>query len=153
MRFSRVPIPDQYNGLTQLTAGLPAEAYFDPQSYERDLQRIWPRNWIYVGRSSSVAKPRSFRTFELGDQRILLVRDEGGTLRGFYNTCRHRGAALCRETTGILPSGAIICPYHAWSYSLKGDLQRTSSKRLPDGFDPADYPLYRVSSTPHSSRP
>jgi Rieske 2Fe-2S family protein len=145
MRFSRLPIPNQYNGLTQLTAGLPAEAYFDPQSYERDLQRIWLRNWIYVGRSSSVATPRSFRTFELGDQRILLVRDEAGTLRGFYNTCRHRGAALCREAGGILPSGAIICPYHAWSYSLKGDLQRTSSKRLPEGFDPADYPLYRIS--------
>lgn len=145
MRFSRLPIPNQYNGLTRLTAGLPAEAYFDPQSHERDLQRIWLRNWIYVGRSSSVAAPRAFRTFELGDQRILLVRDEAGTLRAFYNTCRHRGAALCREISGTLPSGAIICPYHAWSYSLKGDLQRTSSKRLPEGFDPADYPLYPVS--------
>ena len=149
MRFSRLPIPNQYNGLTQLTAGLPAEAYFDPQSYERDLQRIWLRNWIYVGRSSSVAAPRSFRTFELGDQRILLVRDEAGTLRAFYNTCRHRGAALCREASGTLPSAAIICPYHAWSYSLKGNLQRTSSKRLPEGFDPADYPLYPVSVREH----
>lgn len=104
MRFTRVPIPNQYNGLTRHTVGLAAEAYFDPQLYERDLGRIWLRNWIYVGRSSSVAARRSFRTFDLGDQRILLVRDEGGILRGFYNTCRHRGSALCRETHGVLPS-------------------------------------------------
>jgi glycine betaine catabolism A len=144
MRFSRLPAANQYNGLTQHTVGLPAEGYFDPEPYNRELQRIWFRNWVYVGRSSSVATPRSFRTFELGDQRILLVRDEGGILRGFYNTCRHRGAELCRETSGVLRSGAIICPYHAWIYSLKGELQRTSSKRLPDGFDPAHYPLYRI---------
>lgn len=144
MRFTRVPIPDRYNGLTQHTVGLPAEAYFDPESYQRDLQRIWWRNWIYVGRSASVAAPRSFRTFELGDQRILLVRDEGGTLRGFYNTCRHRGAALCREASGVLASGAIICPYHAWSYDLEGELKRTSSKQLAEGFDRADYPLYGI---------
>jgi glycine betaine catabolism A len=133
-----------YNGLTELTPGLPADAYFDPRQYERELQRIWYRNWIYVGRSSDVAAPRSFRTFELGDQRILLVRDDGGALQGFHNTCRHRGAALCRESEGVMRSGAIICPYHAWVYNLQGDLLRTSSKAQAAGFDIADYPLYRV---------
>jgi glycine betaine catabolism A len=144
VRFTRVPAPNQYNGLTQQIAGLPAESYFDPELYAEDLKKIWFRNWVYVGRSSSVATPRSFRTFELGDQRLLLVRDDAGVLRGFHNTCRHRGAALCRENHGVLLSSAIICPYHAWNYSLKGELQRTSSKRLPEGFKLADYSLYRV---------
>ncbi len=133
-----------YTGLQQLTEGLPAEAYFDPRQYERELQRIWYRNWLYVGRSSDVAAPRAFRTFEIGDQRLLLVRDDGGELRGFHNTCRHRGAALCRENEGMLRSGAIVCPYHAWVYSLQGDLLRTSSKHHPDGFDAADFPLYEI---------
>ena len=47
-----------YTGLTELTEGLPAEAYFDPRRYERELQRIWYRNWIYVGRSSEIAAAR-----------------------------------------------------------------------------------------------
>ena len=67
-----------YTGLTELTEGLPAEAYFDPLRYERELQRIWYRNWVYVGRSGDVARARAFRTFELGDQKILLVRDDQG---------------------------------------------------------------------------
>jgi glycine betaine catabolism A len=133
-----------YNGLTDLTEGLPAECYFDPRQYERELQRIWYRNWIYVGRSSEVLGKRSFRTFEIGDQKLLLVRDDSGVLRGFHNTCRHRGAALCREREGVMRAGVIVCPYHAWAYNLEGDLLRTSSKTLATGFEVADYPLYKV---------
>jgi Rieske 2Fe-2S family protein len=133
-----------YNGLTELTEGLPAASYFDPEAYHHDLQRIWYRNWVYVGRSNDVARARAFRTFELGDQRLLLVRGDDGVLRGFHNTCRHRGAALCREPAGVMRTGAIVCPYHAWVYDLQGELLRTSSKRPASGFDVADYPLYPV---------
>jgi Rieske 2Fe-2S family protein len=134
-----------YNGLTEHTEGLPAEAYFDPRRYERELQRIWYRHWVYVGRSVDVARKRAFRTFQLGDQKMLLVRDDRGILQGFHNTCRHRGAALCRESDGILRTGTIVCPYHAWVYNLQGDLLRTSSKANASGFDVADFPLYKIS--------
>jgi len=133
-----------HNGLTEQTFGLPADAYFDPRQYERELQRIWYRNWVYVGRSSDVARPRAFRTFELGDQKILLVRDDQGLLQGFHNTCRHRGAALCRESEGVMRGGGIICPYHAWVYSLQGDLMRTSSKSQAKGFEVSDFGLYKI---------
>jgi Rieske 2Fe-2S family protein len=133
-----------YNGLTEHTQGLPADAYFDPRQYERELKRVWYRNWVYVGRSSEIGGPRAFQTFELGDQKILLVRDESGVLQAFHNTCRHRGAALCREASGVLRSAHIVCPYHAWVYSLQGDLLRTSSKAHASGFDVTDYPLYKV---------
>jgi Rieske 2Fe-2S family protein len=133
-----------YNGLTERTEGLPADAYFDPRQYERELQRVWYRNWVYVGRAADLSNPRDFRTFELGDQRVLLVRDDERVLRGFHNTCRHRGAALCREASGTLRSAQIVCPYHAWTYSLQGDLKRTSSKLLPRNFAMADHSLYPV---------
>jgi Rieske 2Fe-2S family protein len=133
-----------YTGLTELTEGLPADAYFDPQRYQRELQRIWHRNWIYVCRASELAAKRAFQTFQIGDQKILLVRDDEGQLQAFHNTCRHRGAELCRESAGSLRTGAIVCPYHAWVYSLKGELLRTSSKAHPKGFDLGDYPLYGV---------
>jgi Rieske 2Fe-2S family protein len=133
-----------YTGLTELTEGLPAAAYFDPQRYQRELERIWYRNWIYVGRSSELAAKRAFQTFQIGDQKILVVRDDEGQLQAFHNTCRHRGAELCRESAGSLRTGAIVCPYHAWVYNLKGELLRTSSKAHPKGFELADYPLYGV---------
>jgi Rieske 2Fe-2S family protein len=133
-----------YNGLTEHTEGLPAEAYFEARNYQRELQRIWYRNWVYVGRSSEVERKRAYVTFELGDQRILLVRDDAGVLQAFHNTCRHRGAELCREPHGHLNSSQIICPYHAWAYSMQGELLRTTSKRHAQGFELGNFPLYKV---------
>ncbi len=133
-----------YNGLEKLEEGLPAAWYYDAGQYERELAGIWRRTWIYVGRSSEVGERRGYMTFTLGGQQILLVRDDDGVLHGFHNTCRHRGAALCLESHGVLRSSSVVCPYHAWVYNLKGELVRTSSKTIPKGFSKADYPLYAV---------
>src|SRR5579883_1820708 len=86
-----------YTGLARLEPTLPSYFYHDPAHYERELRSIWYRNWIYVCRSSSLPDSRSFRTFTIGTQSILVLRDEDGTLRAFHNTCRHRGSALCTE--------------------------------------------------------
>lgn len=146
MQIQGVPTqrePD-HNGLAECQEGLPAHYYYDPAQYERELNRIWFRNWIYAGRSEDLLLPRSFRTFEIGAQRVLLVRDEAGDLQGFYNTCRHRGAALCREAYGQLRTSTIVCPYHAWIYDLQGNLLRTSSKSRAQGFEVGEFALYRV---------
>jgi len=133
-----------YLGLIENTPGLPAAAYYDADRFQLELARIWYRNWIYVGRSTELPTARSFRTFEVGDQRLILVRDEDGAVRAFHNTCRHRGAALCLETQGVLRSASLVCPYHAWTYNLQGELLRTSSKRNPQDFDARDHGLYAV---------
>jgi Rieske 2Fe-2S family protein len=75
---------------------------------------------------------------------VLLLRDENGAVQAFHNTCRHRGSALRMEECGRLKSRLITCPYHAWAYSLRGDLIRVPSKSLPEGFERKDFPLYKV---------
>ena len=133
-----------YLGLTTPVETLPAAYYFDPAQYLRELSQIWYRNWLYVCRSSDVAEPRSFRTLEVGDQSILLVRGEDRVARAFHNTCRHRGSALCRADSGRFPAAGIICPYHAWRYNLRGELVQASSRQPGDGFAVRDYPLYSL---------
>ncbi len=133
-----------YNGLLAPEPTLPSRDYFAAEAFERDLKAIWHRNWVHVCRASELAEPLSFRTFRLGTQDVLIVRDETGVLRAFHNTCRHRGSQLCQAEKGRLKARLITCPYHAWSYSLRGDLVRAPSKALPDGFNKADYPLYDV---------
>jgi Rieske 2Fe-2S family protein len=135
---------DPYTGLREASEALPARDYFSAEAFARDLETIWQRNWLMVGRSSDIANPLDFRTFRVGTQDVLVVRDEHGALQAYHNTCRHRGSQLCREEKGRLKARLITCPYHAWSYSLRGDLVRVPSKVLPTGFDRADYPLYRV---------
>ncbi|TIW47298.1 MAG: aromatic ring-hydroxylating dioxygenase subunit alpha, partial [Mesorhizobium sp.] len=110
----------------------------------RDLDAIWYKSWLLVCREADLAQPLAFRTFRVGTQEIVVLRDEAGELRAFHNTCRHRGSQLCQESEGRLKARLLTCPYHAWSYSLRGDLVRVPSKSLPEGFDKADYPLYGV---------
>lgn len=135
---------DPYNGLKRLEPTLPRDVYVSADAYQRDLDAIWYRNWLMVCRSADIAEPLAFRVFEIGTQQVLVVRDETGQLRAFHNTCRHRGSQLCQEHEGRLKARLLTCPYHAWSYSLRGDLVRVPSKSLPEGFDRADYPLYKV---------
>ncbi len=134
-----------FNGLTSAHPSLPAAWYFDPARHELEMRRIWQRHWLYVCRATELPAPRSFRTFEVGDQKLFLVRDEAGVLRGFHNTCRHRGSTLCTQDSGTLRTAAIVCPYHAWSYALDGKLQRITSKFTPAGFDAKEHALYPVS--------
>jgi Rieske 2Fe-2S family protein len=133
-----------YNGLSALEPTLPTSAYLDADVYRAELDAIWYRSWLMVCRDADIAQHGAWRTFRVGDQEIVVLRDEDGALRAFHNTCRHRGAQLCRGEEGRLKGRLITCPYHAWSYSTAGDLVRTTSKSLPEGFDRADYPLYKV---------
>jgi Rieske 2Fe-2S family protein len=133
-----------YNGLIQAEPTLPSNHYVDPAHYAAELSTIWYKNWIYLCRASSLERLLSFRTFTIGTQKVLLLRDENGELRAYHNTCRHRGSVLCTQETGQLKSKLITCPYHNWAYSTSGNLVRTPSLAMPDGFKLSDYPLYDI---------
>jgi len=133
-----------YNGLIEVKDTLPASYYIDPTHYERELEAIWYKNWVYVCRADALAETRAFRTIEIGSQNILVLRDDDGSLQAFHNTCRHRGSVLVTEPQGLLRSKNIVCPYHRWTYSQQGGLLRTSSKQCPANFDMTDHSLYDV---------
>jgi glycine betaine catabolism A len=135
---------DPYHGLRQPEKTLPTSAYLDEGEYQRDLDAIWYRRWIMVCRAADIAEPLAYKVFTIGTQQVLVVRDETGVLRAFHNTCRHRGSQLCTAESGRLKARLLTCPYHSWSYSLRGDLVRVPSKSLPEGFLKSDYPLYSV---------
>jgi len=138
------PTAGDFNGLKRLERTLPSSWYFDPAHYRRELESVWYRNWIYLCRAATLPEPRSYRTFTLGNQPLLIVRDEHGELRAFFNTCRHRGSTLCAEPEGRLPAAAITCPYHAWSYRLNGELARIPSLGRAHHVNPGDASLYAV---------
>jgi Rieske 2Fe-2S family protein len=121
------PTAGEFSGLKRLEYTLPSHWYFDPAQYALELERVWYRNWVYLCRAASLPEAASYRSFTIGTQPVLVVRDEAGTLRAFYNTCRHRGAMLCRDSEGRLPAKTITCPYHAWTYRLNGQLARIPS--------------------------
>ncbi len=135
---------DTHSDSPALEVGLPSHFYYDPAHYEREFSAIWCRSWIPLCRVDDLARPRDFRVVELGDQSVLVVRNTKGELRAFHNTCRHRGSLLCTGEQGRFSAASIVCPYHAWTYSLDGELIGTPRQLRAEGFRREEYPLYNV---------
>jgi Rieske 2Fe-2S family protein len=130
--------------LKGVQAGLPASWYRDPAQHERELEVFWYRKWIAVAREEVLPAPGDWILVRVGTQSVIVVRDEAGALRAFHNTCRHRGSVLCTGESGRFPRGRIVCPYHAWTYDLRGRLVATPRRMETADFRLADYPLFEV---------
>jgi Rieske 2Fe-2S family protein len=120
--------------------GLPGAFYTDPDIYEMDLAVIFGREWIFAGAGCEIPRPGNFMTVTVGRSPIIILRDRGGALRAFHNTCRHRGFKLCEAARGATP--ALICPYHRWTYRLDGTLAH--ARYMPEDFRTEDFPLLPV---------
>jgi phenylpropionate dioxygenase-like ring-hydroxylating dioxygenase large terminal subunit len=133
---TRERVGGRYSGLVQEAAAdfrVHTRLYTDPALFEAELERLFHQGWVYVGHTSEVAQPGSFKTTRLGRRPILLSRDETGALHVLLNVCRHRGAAVCREAEGQATS--FQCPYHGWVYGLDGRLRGISERSgYPDAF-------------------
>src|SRR5579875_2307264 len=125
---------------------LPRAAYVDPAVFAWEQRHFFGGGWLCVGRSDQLPNPGDQRAEDVGAGSVLLVRGEDGALRAFANTCRHRGHELlpCGQTTN---AKAIVCPYHAWAYSLRGGLRAAAGFRHQPGFVDADWGLAEVPVT------
>lgn len=104
--------------------------YQDPEILAREWERIFHPSWLLAGRAAEAGAPGAYFTVAIGPESILVVRGRDRRLRAFHNLCRHRGSRLCDAGQGRFP-GAIVCPYHGWSYALDGSL-RAAPKVGPD---------------------
>ena len=116
---------------------LPQPFYTDPDFFDFDLTAIFARSWLFVGFEVELSKPGDYLSLTIGQWPILIMRGRDGTMRGFHNSCRHRGSALCPSGAGH--AARIVCPYHRWTYGLDGKL--LAAGRMPDDFDKSEYGL------------
>ena len=130
--------------LHRLEAGLPASWYRDPAQYQRELEAFWYAGWIAVAREEEIPRPGDWRVARIGTQSLVILRDENLGIRGFHNTCRHRGSILCTEESGSFARRRIVCPYHTWTYDLEGRLVATPRRMETPDFDRKNFPLFDV---------
>jgi len=130
--------------LTQTEATLPSSWYYDPEQYDRELDAIWYRDWVCVGRLDAVPNRGDYVLVTIGNQRLFVTRSAEDQVRVYHNTCRHRGSILCASDRGHFRNGRIICPYHTWTYSLEGELLATPTRIDTDDFHAGDFSLYSV---------
>ncbi|MBW4053287.1 MAG: Rieske 2Fe-2S domain-containing protein, partial [Proteobacteria bacterium] len=75
---------------------LPQGFYVDPDVYDFDRRAIFERHWIQAGLTAQIPRAGDYLTFELAGSSVIVLRSDDGGIAAFFNTCRHRGARICR---------------------------------------------------------
>ncbi len=110
----------------------PYWVFQDPELYEAEQRRIFQGpTWNFLALEIELPEPGSFRTISIGTTPVIVVRDAEGGVRAFVNRCAHKGALLCPEAYGKVNN--FTCLYHAWNYTLKGDLRSVPFRQGVDG--------------------
>ena len=99
---------------------IPLTAYTDEAQFQAERQAVFFESPIAVALSLEIPKPGDFLTQTIMGKPLLFTRDKEGVLHCFINVCRHRGAKVCATEKGH--QSRFSCPYHAWTYSNKGEL-------------------------------
>ena len=110
--------------------------------YEKELNEILYKSWLYAGHMSQVPESGDYFLFELGEDSIIISRGGDGEVHALMNICRHRGSRVCEEASGNRKT--FVCPYHGWVYNTDGSLRAARAMEALEGFDPRHYGLKRA---------
>lgn len=113
--------------------------YTDEDIYREELDRIFGRAWVLLCPDQQIPNPGDFFNTYVGADRVIVVRQKDGSVKGLMNQCRHRGNELVRPDSGN--TKMFTCSYHGWAYDLAGNLRNVPHEDIvfPGGFDKAPW--------------
>ncbi len=113
--------------------------------FDLEMIRIFARSWLWLGDLEDLQQPGDFITGTIGQQPVIVIRQQDGTVKGFLNNCRHRASGLAFEPAGNCGK-SLTCPYHNWTYSIDGALIGIPDRKrmYPDGINMEDYGLVPI---------
>ncbi|MDA0338918.1 MAG: aromatic ring-hydroxylating dioxygenase subunit alpha [Proteobacteria bacterium] len=104
--------------------------YHSKDFFDLEWENMWTKVWLLLGRESEIPEPGDYQMEEVGPESFIMVRQNDGSLKAFYNVCQHRGARLVFNDIGF--TDELTCPYHGWGWQLDGSLKHVQ--------DPEDFP-------------
>ncbi len=120
---------------------MPRSVYTSEAFCAQEIESIFRKEWICVGRSDGLRKPGDYITYDLAGQPVMVLRDADGALRAQSNVCLHRMSTLLE---GQGTTRAITCPYHGWTYNLDGTLRGAPAMTKNDTFCKAGMQLPQI---------
>ena len=114
--------------------------YTDEDIYQRDIEKVYLKSWLYAGHLSEIPTVGDWFLFEMAGESVIIIRSEDNQVSALLNVCRHRGSKICLDKRGC--SRKLVCRYHGWSYNLDGVLH--SAAHMPDSFDKSEVRLKKI---------
>ncbi|MDA0954669.1 MAG: aromatic ring-hydroxylating dioxygenase subunit alpha [Proteobacteria bacterium] len=111
----------------------PVSAYTSHEIAREEWRAFFQHYPQVLGLAGDLPEKGSFFTSNDLGKPILATRDKDGQFHAFLNVCSHRGTVVESEERGRRT--VFSCPFHAWSYSPRGELVSVPKE---DHFGPVD---------------
>ena len=107
-----------------------ADRYISREWMDAEHRNLWPKVWHLGGVLAELEEEGDFIRHDFGKESVIMIRQQDGSIRAFYNSCPHRGNRLVLGDAGHMPR--ITCGYHGWQFTTDGVLAHVQD---PDDFE------------------
>jgi hypothetical protein len=96
LKEETVPVPDYLESVPPkfTDEDLDVSRYTSREFHRLEAERMWTKTWQFVIREEEIPKAGDHVIYDIIDKSIIVMRGDDGKIRGFYNSCLHRGRAL-----------------------------------------------------------
>lgn len=120
----------------------PGESYTSEEIFAREQRAIFATMWNCVLRASDLDRPGKWKKVTVAGEELIIIRTRREGIKAYFNVCRHRGMRVCIADQG--ESKKLQCGYHAWTYSLEGELVAAPNLTSMPDVDRKEYGLKTV---------
>jgi phenylpropionate dioxygenase-like ring-hydroxylating dioxygenase large terminal subunit len=128
---------------------LPAQAYTSEEFFEWEMKHVLRTGWQCLAHVSQIPGPGDFLNVDLLGEPLIVVRGKDKAIHVLSRVCPHRamdimpegfgyeGHTLAESRDGKPDCGhtrLFLCPYHAWTFELDGQLKACPEMQKADGF-------------------
>lgn len=113
---------------------MPTDVYASQERFDLEIAKLFRGRPVPVAVSDLLPTRKSRIVLDDYGPSIILTRDEEGKVHAFHNVCTHRAIKLC-QSHETETGGLITCPYHAWSFDMKGQLRSLPRPEVFPGLD------------------
>ncbi len=131
----------EYSEVNVPVSSVSRSEYTSPEFAQAEQERMWSRVWQMACREEQLREPGDIVVYESPGASIIVVRTEDGGIRGFYNSCLHRGMRLCAGDTSVR---RLTCPFHGFTWNLDGSLAHVPARWDFPGMKDAEMHLPEV---------
>lgn len=121
--LEEVPVPAFLRQNTNPYMGnddLPVGRYISREFHDLERERMWSRVWQMACREEDIPEVGDHHVYTIFDQSVIVTRSAATEIRGYINSCLHRGRLL-RDEGGCV--NEFRCPFHGATWGLDGSFK------------------------------
>ncbi|MEM8808656.1 MAG: aromatic ring-hydroxylating dioxygenase subunit alpha [Cyanobacteria bacterium P01_G01_bin.38] len=128
---------------------LPASAYTSEDYFAYEVETIFKQEWLCIAHCSQVSKPGDYLSLDVLGEPVIVVRGKDNQIRVLSRVCPHRAMDILPKGFGYDERGKVrgfMCPYHSWTFDLKGQLKGAPAMQKTCDFSPKEFSLVEFRS-------